>query len=71
MDYNMIMIARTEHEARNRRTYARRPAHLSMSAPMRRTLANLGDLLIRIGSKLKAQHAPMPRPAALQEQGQI
>lgn len=68
MDYNMIMIARTEHEARNRRTNARRSAHLSMPTPMRRALGNLGDLLIAVGSKLKAQHATMPRPAALQEQ---
>jgi len=69
MDYNMIMIARKEHEDRNRRTYARRPARLSMTAPMRRALGNLGELLITIGSKLKAQHEAMSRPAALQEQG--
>lgn len=69
MDYNMIMIARTEHEARNRRTFAKRSTHRSMSAPMRRALGSFGDLLITVGSKLKEQHTTMPRPAALQEQG--
>jgi len=67
MDYNMIMIARKEHEERSRRTYTRRSTHLSMPSPVQRTLGNLGDLMINIGSKLKAQHETLPRPAAAQE----
>jgi len=69
MDYNMIMIARKEHETRDRRVNGMRPAHQSMSTPVRRVLSHLGDWMINTGSKLKAQHATMPRPAALQEQG--
>lgn len=68
MDYNMIMIARKEHENRNRRVDGIRPAHRSMATPVRRALGHLGDWMIAIGSKLKAQHEALPRPVSLQEQ---
>ena len=58
LDYTTIMIARKEHEELARKgtpKYGVRPSQIGL---LRRALGGLGNVLIHVGGRLKAQSEP-------------
>lgn len=59
LDVNMMSIARMEYEERIRKIEMERRVRTPKSGPVRHALFSLGNALVNVGGRMKAQYEPM------------
>lgn len=62
LDYNMMSVAKMEYEERIQKMALERRMPTTKTGPVRRALFGLGDVLVNVGGRLKAQYEPMQPP---------